>query len=327
MFAWEPAPPPGGHRRLVRTARRRAIVVIRVALVGAAALAGTGLARPPVAAATTVRVSPGATLTQIARIYGTTVDALVADNGIGDPNQIEAGTALQIPTTTSGAYSSNGTGTTTTVTVMPGDTLWSIAARSGSSVATIADANGLSDPSHVEAGVKLVVPEPLSNVGTSGAGGETAATPLLGAQVQRSSLPAGLLANPSRLALRPLFARWSSTFGVPESLLEALCWWESGWQMGVVSSTGAVGVGQLEPSTVARLRVSLGQPGLRATNLSDNIEMAAAYLHQLLVTTGGNESGALAGYYQGLSSVQRSGMFPSTVQYVHGILAFANLFA
>ncbi len=55
--------------------------------------------------------------------------------------------------------------------------------------------------------------------------------------------------------------------------------------------------------------------------------MAAAYLHQLLIATGGNESQALAGYYQGIPSVQRSGMFPSTVQYVHGILAFANLFA
>ena len=94
--------------------------------------------------------------------------------------------------------------------------------------------------------------------------------------------------------------------------------------MSVVSSTGAVGIGQLEPSTVAKLRVSLGQPGLQATNTSDNIEMAAAYLHQLLIQTQGDAGLALAGYYQGLNSVRRSGMFPSTVQYVNGILAFTR---
>lgn len=330
MFAREPASLPDGYDRRSRLARQW-VIALRVAVV-AAATVSVGWAWPTTAAATTVRVSPGATLTQIARIYGTTVDALVAANGIGDPDQIEAGTALQIPTgvsagggsTSAPGYSSSGTGDTTTVTIANGDTLWSIAARYGSSVATIADANGIPDPSHVEVGLRIVVPEPLS--ADSGAGG-TASAPLLSSQVQRSSLPAGLLAHPSRLALRPLFARWASAFGLPESLLEALCWWESGWQMGVVSSTGAVGVGQLEPSTVANLRISLGQPGLQATNTSDNIEMAAAYLHQLLVVTGGSESQALAGYYQGIPSVQRSGMFPSTVQYVHGILAFTNLFA
>jgi hypothetical protein len=55
--------------------------------------------------------------------------------------------------------------------------------------------------------------------------------------------------------------------------------------------------------------------------------MAAAYLHQLLLQTRGDAGLALAGYYQGLNSVQRSGMFPSTVQYVNGILAFTDLFA
>ncbi len=337
MFAREPASLPDGADRPGRTARRW-VTGPRLALVAAAALVSVGWAWPTTAAATTVRVSPGATLTQIARIYATTVDALVAANGIGDPDQIQAGTVLQVPTgaPSSGAasatsgYTSSGTGGTITVTVANGDTLWSIASRYGSSVATIADANGITDPSHVEVGVRIVVPEPLSDADANGSDGDadgTANVPLLSSQVQRSSLPAGLLAHPSRLALQALFARWATEFGVPESLLEALCWWESGWQMGVVSSTGAMGVGQLEPSTVANLRLTLGQPGLQATNTSDNIEMAAAYLHQLLVATGDNESQALAGYYQGIPSVQHSGMFPSTVQYVHGILAFANLFA
>ncbi|MGH9079952.1 MAG: LysM peptidoglycan-binding domain-containing protein [Acidimicrobiales bacterium] len=294
------------------------------------ALVMIGCAWPDDAAATTVRVSPGNTLTQIANTYGTSVAALVADNGIGDPDLIEAGTVIDVPTAPTSSYAtarSTSASTSTssgsvTVTVTSGETLWSLASQYGTSVAAIVDANGIGDPSHVEIGAQLVVPEGAAYGGAgSGSGG------LLSAQVQRSTLPAGLLSHPERLALRPLFEQWASDSGVPVALLEAMCWWESGWQMSAVSSTGAVGVGQLEPSTVAKLRVSLGQPGLQATNTSDNIEMAAAYLHQLLVQTGGDEDRALAGYYQGLPSVQRSGMFASTVQYVHGILSFTDLFA
>ena len=123
------------------------------------------------------------------------------------------------------------------------------------------------------------------------------------------------------------FQKWAAAYGVPTPLLEAMCWWESGWQMTVVSSTGAVGAGQLEPSTVSTMRVVLGDPTLSATDSSDNIQMAAAYLHQLLVQTSGNQALALAGYYQGLTSVRQRGMMVSTVQYAHGILAFVPSFS
>ena len=59
---------------------------------------------------------------------------------------------------------------------------------------------------------------------------------------------------------------------------------------------------------------------------AQNIDLGAAYLHSLLAATGGNQSLAIAGYYQGLFSVRASGMFPSTVTYVHGILAYAAIF-
>ncbi len=318
----------GADRRAVSRRRRHAV---RLALVSVASLTAMGCAWTSDAAATTVRVRPGATLTQIASTYGTSVAALVTYNGIGDPDLIEAGTVIDIPTAagSSGTTSSGTTGYTSTssgsvtVTVTQGDTLWSLASQYGTSVAAIVDANGIVDPSNVEIGAKVVVPSNTISGDTAGnAGG-----PLLSSPAPGSTLPAELLAHPQRLALRPLFERWAAEFGVPESLLEAMCWWESGWQMSAVSSTGAVGIGQLEPTTVAKLRVSLGQSGLQATNTSDNIEMAAAYLHQLLLQTRGDAGLALAGYYQGLNSVQRSGMFPSTVQYVNGILAFTDLFA
>jgi hypothetical protein len=51
-------------------------------------------------AAMTHTVQPNETLTAIARQYGVTVEALVAANGIRNPNRIEAGTTLLIPAPT-----------------------------------------------------------------------------------------------------------------------------------------------------------------------------------------------------------------------------------
>jgi LysM repeat protein len=270
--------------------------------------------------ATSVRVQAGVNLSQIARTYGTSVPALVALNGIADPNVVVAGAELQIPT--SGATNSSAAVSTgsTRLVVVAGDSLWAIAARYGTTVASLAQVNGIADPSLVTIGSQVSVPAQSSVWMATGGGGAAAAG-------EGSTLPAALLAHPTRLALVPTFHRWATAYGVPSSLLEAMCWWESGWQMNVVSSTGAVGVGQLEPSTVRNLRVTLGDPTLSSTNLSDNIEMAAAYLHELLAQTGGNQGLALAGYYQGLASVRHRGMMPSTAQYVHGILASVPAFS
>ena len=272
--------------------------------------------------ATTVRVRTGQTLTQIASAYGTTVAALAVANGIENTNLVMVGAALTIPSgaSTTGSPSSIGTSSAGTgqasVVAASGDSLWSIAARNGTTVTALAQANGVPATATILVGRRLLLPAGAGAI----AGASTAAVP-----AQR--YPALLLASSSRLALVPLFQRWATRFGVPASLLEGTCWWESGWQRSVVSSTGAVGVGQLEPSTVATMRTVLGDATLSATNASDNIEMSAAYLHQLLMATGGNQNLALAGYYQGLVSVRRSGMLPSTVQYVQGVLATAALFA
>ncbi|HUY65332.1 MAG TPA: LysM peptidoglycan-binding domain-containing protein [Acidimicrobiales bacterium] len=280
-----------------------------------------GLVQPDPAGAATVRVGSGANLTQIARTYGTSVHALVALNDIADPNMVLAGTVLQVPTATSAGSDPAAPSGTTSIVVSPGDSLWTIAVRYGTTVTAIAAANAIADPSRVTIGRHLTIPA-AGSIGASAGG--NAPFPATG---QSRGLPAALLAHPTRMALIPLFHQWADAYGVPRSLLEATCWWESGWQMAVVSSTGAVGVGQLEPSTVRTLRVNLGDPTLSSASASDNIEMASAYLHQLLAQTGGNEALALAGYYQGLASVHQRGMMSSTVQYVHGILSYLPSFS
>ena len=113
------------------------------------------------------------------------------------------------------------------------------------------------------------------------------------------------------MALVPTFVAAAAAYDLPASLLEAMCWWESGWQANVVSPTGAIGMCQLEPYTTAFVNsVLLGGANLNADLPGQNITLAAAYLHYLLTLTGGSQSQALAGYYQGLLSVQQTGCLP-----------------
>ena len=262
------------------------------------------------ARATSVQVAPGQTLGGIAATYGTTVSALAAANGMVNPNLVLAGATLLIP---SGSDAPTvATTQPTSVVVAPGDSLSSIAVRYGTTVATLVQLNGISDPDYVEAGSQLMVDAP------AGAAGPTTTT---SSTSTGGGLPAQVLAHPDRAQLQPVFHQWADAFGVPVNLLEAMCWWESGWQADVVSSTGAVGICQLEPQTVSILRIRIGDPTLDATVPADNIEMSAALLHDLLVETGGSESLALASYYQGFASVSQSGMFASTAQYVQGIMS------
>ena len=263
-----------------------------------------------------VIVAAGDTLMGIAHQYGTTVDALAAVNSLADPNRIVIGSVLKIPGAGASAAGPLASGTSgVTVTISPGQTLTSIAAAHGTTVAMLEAVNGIVHSNLIVSGMQLRLPP--------------ASTSALASDIvpAGSALPAPLRAYPGRVALRSLFVHWAAAEGVSPALLEAMCWWESGWQTYISSVTGALGVCQLEPSTVTNLQVQLGLPTLDPNVASDNIEMAAAFLHQLLVATADDVSMALAGYYQGLASVQSTGLFPSTKQYVKGILAYVPSFS
>lgn len=98
-------------------------------------------------------VKSGETLSTIARLYGLTVEQIAAANGITNPNLIYAGQVLIIP-----GGSSGGTGTTTSYTVVPGDTLFGIARRFGTTVTTLAALNGLTNINVLYIGQVLVIP-------------------------------------------------------------------------------------------------------------------------------------------------------------------------
>lgn len=190
-----------------------------------------------------------------------------------------------------------------------GDTLSSIAVRYGTSTSALAKANNISNPNLIVIGRTLTIPA------ASGAGNSSS-----------TGLPAKLLRYPERVALRPTFEKWAAHYGVPADLLEGLCWVESGWQRAVVSSTGAIGIGQLQPATVDHVRLLIGIKTLDPYNADDNIRMSARFLKFLLDSTGGDVNLSLAAYYQGLRSVRTRPVLAETKQYVATVLAVRPMF-
>lgn len=103
----------------------------------------------------TYTIRPGDTLDSIAARFGTTVSRLVSLNNIANPNLIFAGQTLRVggsgsvpPPTRAVTVSA----VSHTYTVQAGDTLGSIAARFGTTVANLAALNHIADPNLIFAG-------------------------------------------------------------------------------------------------------------------------------------------------------------------------------
>jgi len=83
---------------------------------------------------------------------------------------------------------------------------------------------------------------------------------------------------------------------------------------------------QVEPYTGAYLSTYGVHRHLNLYNANDNATAGVALLAVLLRETHGNQAKAVAGYYQGLASVQSRGMFNDTKAYVRSVLALRNRF-
>lgn len=91
-------------------------------------------------------VQSGDTLWRISQNYGTSMNQIIAANGMDDPNRLVLGEALVIPTPFQ------------QYVVQRGDTLWQIANRYGVSIQEIVDANQLTDASKLYIGQVLTIP-------------------------------------------------------------------------------------------------------------------------------------------------------------------------
>lgn len=328
----------------MRSASLRAFCILAV-LVSALAFIAPRIAASESRVPATYVVQPGDTLSDIADRFGISVDALVALNGLSDPERIVAGQMLRLRADDLSASS----GATRTYRVQPGDTLWEIAQAFGVPREDIARLNDLGDGHLLPAGLTLQIPAAIvsSGSGSSGASrtyvvasGDTLSSiaEAYGVTVasirdasglssdlirvgQVLSIPSYSLPQLSKQAASAL-QQAAAESEVDPYLLMALSLMESGWQNHVVSSTGAIGLMQVMPDT-AEWTVDHLAEGADDwhVSLEDNARVGAAYFAHLLFIEGGDVEGALASYYQGWASYKQYGMYDETRDYVDDVLA------
>jgi N-acetylmuramoyl-L-alanine amidase len=251
-------------------------------------------------------IAPGETLTSIAARYGVDLYEIARLNGIADPNLIYAGAELRIPGAGGGSSPASASGGGSSVHVVaPGDTLFGIALRYGTTVQAILQLNDMiHDPNLIFVGQTLLVPA------TGGSAGHAAANPPV--------------SRPSHAEVEALLEYYANLYGLSPALVKAVAWQESGWRQDVISSSGAVGVMQVMPATGGWVASEIVRRPLNLYNsVDDNILAGVAYLDWLIRYTGSVEI-AVASYYQGPGSMSRNGMFVDTRRYVDNVFAIRD---
>ena len=165
-------------RREMRRVRLVCCVGLIIAgLLSVAPASSASSGRIPAQQTTTHVVQPGQNLFRIALRYGTTVDAIMAANGLSN-HTIYVGQRLVIPGGSSGSGSSGSSGSNTLHVVQPGDTLTRIGLQYGVTMGALQQANQLASPNLIYVGQRLVIPGGGSGGSSSGgssgsAGGST----------------------------------------------------------------------------------------------------------------------------------------------------------
>lgn len=289
-------------------------------------------------------VGPGESLTSIAATDGLTVDELAAANGLSPSAQLIAGSQLRIPPQGSTPVAAaGGSSSAGSYVVVPGDTLTAIAARAGTSVAQLAADNGIDPSAPLLAGSVLRIPgsgPPTMGAATTDADDHASASASAEGQPVGSAAegqPVGSAAEgnpsgppyPTAETVTPgQVAAIAEADGVPPALAEAVADQESGFNNNLVSSADARGVMQILPGTWQWIQQALapGGPSLSSASALDNVRGGVLLLRSLLQATGGDQAMAAAGYFQGLPSVRRNGVYPSTQQYVDNVMALVHRF-
>ncbi len=281
-------------------------------------------------------VQPGETLWTIASANNLTTNSLAVYNGLSTSSNIVLGSTVRVPTTAeaTGKLTETGLwagrdGTTPSApataapsapsamggyTVRPGDTLSGLAAGAGVGVGEMAAMNGLDPAGTLVAGTVIKLP---AGAPTPARAAEPAPSPVV---AKASPDPTSQTVDASTVQ------SIASANGVPGSLAAAIGWQESGFNNSMVSSANARGVMQVMPGTWDWVNRNLSQTRLNPASAQDNVKAGVLYLGHLLKQTGGDESTAIAGYYQGLGSVQSRGNYDDTNQYVANVQALRGRF-
>ena len=277
-----------------------------------AVFAGAAIAVPAAATDRVVVVQPGDTLSEIAVHYGVSIGQLRALNGISDPNRIYAGQRLRLTGQAAATTTTPGTKPQPVVHVVAsGENLTGIAKHYGSTIAAIATANGIANPSFVRTGQRLTIP---------GAGSAATAASAGRMSASMSSLVAG------RGAIGNIIRAEAKARGVPVAFALAVAWQESGWRAGVVSRAGAVGVMQLTPPTADWVASTMLGHGIDLYDARSNVRAGVTLLRHYLDRYHGDRSLVLAAYYQGQTAADRHGVYRMTRPYIASITALEKFF-
>ena len=285
-------------------------------------LAGTAKAATPAASATagavTHVVAPGEHLTGIARRYGSSIVAIAKANRLANPSVLRVGQRLTIPGTTASttapapapAKLAAAPPAPVVHVVAFGENLTGIARRYGSSVAGIAKANRLANPSFLRVGQRLTIP-----------GTAAVTTPAGRMPASMASVVA------ARGTIGAIIRSEATARGVPVAFALAVAWQESGWQPGVVSHAGAVGVMQLTPPTADWIASTMLGHRIDLYDAHSNIRAGITLLRHYLDRYHGDRALVLAAYYQGQTAADRHGVYRVTRPYIASISALEKFFA
>ncbi|KQR16371.1 LysM peptidoglycan-binding domain-containing protein [Cellulomonas sp. Leaf334] len=290
----------------------------------ASAPAPAAAAPAPVAA--TYTVVPGDTVSAIAAKHGTTVATVVAANGLDSRAFIRIGQKLSIPGSGGSATAAPAPAAAAQAagsvshTVRSGDTVTAIAAKHGATVAAVVAANGLDSRAMIRIGQTLTVPVPVAapspaTVGNTFAGRTYADSVVAAANANLTTLRSS--PTPSKAEMQAKIVATARAMGVDPALAQAVAFQESGFKHAVVSPANAIGTMQVIPTSGQWASDLVGRQ-LNLVNPDDNVTAGVAIL-RALVGNAPDLPTAIAGYYQGASSVKKNGMFADTRRYVANV--------
>lgn len=221
-----------------------------------------------------------------------------------------------------------------TYKIKPGDTLYGIAAKLGVPLGDLLAANGLSLSSVIYAGRSLNLPAPAPEVSLASA---TKPQALVDDSFLGFKYPDAVVASanankrilnsapvPNRDQMKQIVADTARKMGVDPVLALSLAYQESGFSQRAVSPANAIGVMQLVPSSAQWASDLVGRK-LNPLDPYDNATAGIAIL-RALINAGPDQNAAIAGYYQGQTSVAQRGMFEDTKAYVKAVTANMDLF-
>jgi LysM repeat protein len=281
------------------------------------------LAEEPAATPTPVAVQPAAIvhlvragehLTGIAQRYGSSIAAIARANKLANPSYLRVGQSLWIPGTTAPPAASTTpaaaapAAATQVHTVAAGETLSGIAQRYRTTIAAIAKANAITNPSYLRVGQRLTI-----------RGTARYSTPRM------SSTMSVLVA--ARGEIGAIVAAEATAQGVPLAFALAVAWQESGWRDDVISPAGAVGVMQLTPPTADWVAGTMLHASIDLHDARSNVRAGVRLLRHYLARYGGDKALVLAAYYQGQTAADRHGVYAISQSYIASVLALESLFA